>query len=122
VLFGGVLGVLDGVQFVAVREMGMMARLLVIAGLGVRRRLAMVLGRVLVVLRGFVVMVMNLMLGHVPVSLADVFVNPQNGDSNLFLPDDRSMYAGAVTPASRDRHVALVDWNVRSGSKTGRTT
>ena len=59
VLLGGMLGVLDRVQLVAVREMGMMACLFMVASLGVLRRLAMVRGRVLVVLSSFVVMVMN---------------------------------------------------------------
>jgi hypothetical protein len=72
VFLRGVLGMFDGVQLVAVREMGVVARLLVVAGLGVRCCLTVMLGSVLVMFGGFVMMVMYLVLGHVPISLAGV--------------------------------------------------
>ena len=64
VLLGRVLGVLDGVQLVSVREVRMVARLLVVARFGVMRGLAMMLGGVLVVLGGFLVMLMDVVVAH----------------------------------------------------------
>jgi hypothetical protein len=64
VLLGGVLGVIDGVQLVAVRELGVMAGLLVVARFGVGGGFAVMVGRVLVVLGGLVVVVMNLVIAH----------------------------------------------------------
>jgi hypothetical protein len=54
-----------GVAGVAVRGMGMMRRLLVIAGLVVFRRFTMMLGRVLVMLGGLMVVLGALVLAHV---------------------------------------------------------
>jgi hypothetical protein len=68
VLLRGVLGVLDGVELVAVREVRVMARLLVLAMLGMVRRLAMVLGGMLVMFGGLAMMVMHVVVGHVQIS------------------------------------------------------
>ena len=62
VLLGGMLLVLDGVQMMTVRDLGMMRRLFVIAGLVMLGGLAMMLGRVLVMRRGVLVMLMNLVI------------------------------------------------------------
>ena len=59
-----VLGMFDGVQLVPVREVRMVARLLVVAGFGVMGGLAMMLGGVLVVFRGFLVMLMDVVVAH----------------------------------------------------------
>jgi hypothetical protein len=63
-LLRGVLGVLDGVQLVTVREVSMVARLLVVAGFGVARGFAMMFGGMLMVLRGFVVVMMDVVVAH----------------------------------------------------------
>lgn len=62
--FGGVLVVLGGMQVMAVRDLGVVRRLFVIAGLVVLGRLAMVLGRVLVVFRSQGVVLVNFVIGH----------------------------------------------------------
>jgi len=54
-----------GVAGVAVRGMGMMRRLLVITGLVVFRRFTMMLGRVLVMLSGFLMVLNALVRAHV---------------------------------------------------------
>jgi hypothetical protein len=59
-----VLRVLDGVQLVAVRQMRMVAGLLVVAGLFVLRSFAMMHGRMFVMLRGFGVMMVDRMFAH----------------------------------------------------------
>jgi len=64
VLLRGVLRVLDRMQLVAVREVRVVACLLVVAGFGVVRGLAMMLGGVVVVLRGFAVVMMDVMVAH----------------------------------------------------------
>jgi hypothetical protein len=64
VLFRRVVVMLAGVERVPVRHFGMVGRFLVIAGLGVPCRLAMVLGGMLVVVRGLLVMLVNLMIVH----------------------------------------------------------
>jgi hypothetical protein len=64
VLLGRVLGMLDGVQLVAVRKVRVVARLLMVARFSVVGGLAMMLGGVLVVLRGFVVMMMDVVVAH----------------------------------------------------------
>jgi len=56
-------GVLDRVQFVAMREVRMMTCRFVVAGFGVLRRFAMMLGCLVQMLCSFVVMMMNLVLG-----------------------------------------------------------
>jgi hypothetical protein len=58
------LRVLDRMQLVAVRELGVMACLLVLARFRVRGGPAMVLGCVLVVLRGLMVMIVDVVLFH----------------------------------------------------------
>jgi hypothetical protein len=51
-------------QRVPMRRMGVMRRLLVVACLGMCRRLAMMPRRMLVMLRGFLVMLMNIVTTH----------------------------------------------------------
>jgi hypothetical protein len=57
-------GVLDRVQFVAMREVRMMTCRFVVAGFGVLRRFAMMLGCLVQMLCSFVVIMMNLVLAH----------------------------------------------------------
>lgn len=57
--------VMFGVAGVAVGGVGMMRRLLVIAGLVVLRRFTMMLGRVLVMVSGFLMVLNALVLAHV---------------------------------------------------------
>jgi hypothetical protein len=64
VLLRSVLVVFGGMQRVAVRHFGVMCGLLVIAGLGVLGSFAMVLGRMLVMVRGMFVMFVNVMAVH----------------------------------------------------------
>jgi len=52
------------VQRVTMRRMGVMRRLLVVARLGMCRRFAMMLRRMLVMLGGFLVMLMNTVTAH----------------------------------------------------------
>jgi len=56
VVFGGLFGVVFGLHMMAVRQVGMVAGLFVIAGLVVLRRRTMVLGGVLMMLRCIAVM------------------------------------------------------------------
>jgi hypothetical protein len=60
VLLGGVFVVLDGMQVMAMSDLGVMRSLFVIAGFVVLGRLAMMLGRVVVVERRLLVMLVNL--------------------------------------------------------------
>jgi hypothetical protein len=62
VLLRGVFGVLDRMQLVAMGQVRVMARLLVVARFGVLGRFAMMLGRLFEVLGRFVVVVMNFVL------------------------------------------------------------
>ena len=62
VLFRGVLGVLDGMQFMAMGQVRMMARLFVMAGFRMLGRFAMVLGSLFKVLGCFVVVMMDFVL------------------------------------------------------------
>jgi len=64
VFLGGVLVVLDGVQMMAVRDLGVMRSLFMIAGFVMLGGFAMMLGRVLMVLRGMLVVLMNLVIVH----------------------------------------------------------
>jgi hypothetical protein len=52
------------VQRVSMRRMGVMRRLFVVARFGMFRRLAMMLRRMLVMLGGFLVMLMNIVTAH----------------------------------------------------------
>jgi hypothetical protein len=63
VLLGRMLGMLDRVQLMTVGQMRMMTGRRMIAGLGVLGRFAMMLGSFFQMLRCFVVMMMNLVLG-----------------------------------------------------------
>src|SRR5262249_11228940 len=54
-----------GMAGVSVRDVGMMRRLFVIAGLMRRRRFTLVLGRLLVMLSGFLMVLRALVLAHV---------------------------------------------------------
>jgi hypothetical protein len=56
--------VLDGVQMVAVRDLGMMRRLFMIAGLMMLGGFAMMLGRVLMMICGMLVVLVNLVVVH----------------------------------------------------------
>jgi hypothetical protein len=64
VFLGGVLLVVGSVQVMAVRDLGMMSGLLMIAGFMMFGCLAMMLGRVLMMLRGVLVVLMNLVVVH----------------------------------------------------------
>jgi hypothetical protein len=64
VLLRRVVVVLDRVQVMAVSDLRMMRGLFVIAGFVVLRRLAMMLGRVLVVMRGFLMMLVDVVTAH----------------------------------------------------------
>jgi hypothetical protein len=64
VFLGGVLLVLGSVQVMAVRDLGMMSGLFMIAGFMMFGCLAMMLGRVLMMLRGVLVVLMNLVVVH----------------------------------------------------------
>ncbi|HEY7973402.1 MAG TPA: hypothetical protein VID96_10765 [Xanthobacteraceae bacterium] len=64
VFLGGVLLVLGSVQVMAVRDLGMMSGLFMIAGFMMFGGLAMMLGRVLMMLRGVLVVLMNLVVVH----------------------------------------------------------
>jgi hypothetical protein len=64
VLLSGMFGVLDRMQFVAMREVRMMACRIVVASLGMFCRFAMMLGCLVQMLCSFVVMMMNLVLAH----------------------------------------------------------
>lgn len=64
VLLGRVRVMIGRVQRVAVRDLGMMRGLLVIAGLVMLGGFAMMLGGMLVVMRGVLVMFVNLMIAH----------------------------------------------------------
>jgi hypothetical protein len=64
VLFGSMFGVIDRRQLVTMGEMGMMSGLFMIAGLREARCFAMVLGRVFVVLGGFVMVMMDAVFVH----------------------------------------------------------
>jgi hypothetical protein len=64
VFLGGVLVMLDGMQMVAVRDLGVMRSLFVIAGFVMFGRFAMMLGRVLMMLRGMFVVLVNLVIVH----------------------------------------------------------
>jgi hypothetical protein len=65
VLLRSVLVVLGGMQRMAVGYFGVMRGLLVIAGLGMFGGFAMMLGRMLVVLGGLFMMLVNLVLVHI---------------------------------------------------------
>ena len=62
VLFRSVLGVLDGMQLMAMGQMRMMARLFVMAGFSMLGRFAMVLGSLFEVLGRFVMVMMDFVL------------------------------------------------------------
>lgn len=64
VLFRSVFVVLGGMQRMAVGYFGVMSGLLVIARLGVLGSFAMVLGRMLMMVRGELVMFVNVMVIH----------------------------------------------------------
>jgi hypothetical protein len=64
VFLGGVLVMLDGVQMMAVRDLGVMGSLFVIAGFVMFGGFAMMLGRVLMMLRGMFVVLVNLVIVH----------------------------------------------------------
>ena len=64
VFLGGVLLVLGGVQMMAVRDLGIMGGLFMIAGFMMFGCFAMMLGRVLMMLRGVLVVFMNLVIVH----------------------------------------------------------
>ena len=64
VFLGGVLLVLGSVQVMAVRDLRMMSGLFMIAGFMMFGCFAMVLGRVLMMLRGVLVVLMNLVIVH----------------------------------------------------------
>ena len=64
VFLGGVLLVVGSVQVMAVRDLGMMSGLLMIAGFMMFGCLAMMLGRVLMMLRGVLVVLMNFVVVH----------------------------------------------------------
>jgi hypothetical protein len=64
VLLRSVLGMLDRMQLMAMRQMGVVAGLIVVAGFIVFGGLAVMLGRVLVVLGGFQVVMMDRVLVH----------------------------------------------------------
>lgn len=56
--------VVGGVQMVPMRHLGVMRGLFMVSGLVVLGRFAMVLGRVLVVVRGLVMMLVNVVIVH----------------------------------------------------------
>jgi hypothetical protein len=60
VLLRGVFVVLDGMHVMPMSDLGVMRRLFVIAGLVMLGSLAMMFGRMLVVVRGMLVMLVNL--------------------------------------------------------------
>jgi hypothetical protein len=60
VQLGGILMMLGGMQMVAVRDFRVMGGLFVFAGLVVLGSLAMMLGRLLVVMRGFFVVLVDI--------------------------------------------------------------
>jgi hypothetical protein len=62
VLFCGVLGMLDRVQLVAMRQVGVMAGLFVLAGFRVFGRFAMMPGGLVEVLGRFMMVMMNFVL------------------------------------------------------------
>lgn len=64
VFLRGVFGVFDRMQFVAMRKVRMMACRVVVTGLGMFCRFAMMLGCLVQMLCSFVVMMMNLVLAH----------------------------------------------------------
>lgn len=64
VFLGGMLGVFDRMQLVAVREVRMVTGRFVVAGFGMPCRFAMMLGCLFQMLCSFVMMMMNLMLAH----------------------------------------------------------
>lgn len=64
VLLRRVFVVLVGVQGMPVRDAGMMRGLFVVARLVMLRRFAMVLGRMFVMVRGMLVMLVNLVIVH----------------------------------------------------------
>jgi hypothetical protein len=64
VLLRGMFGVLDRMELVAMRKVRMMACRVVVAGLGMLCRFAMMLGCLVQMLCSFVVMMMNLVLAH----------------------------------------------------------
>jgi hypothetical protein len=64
VLLRSMLVMLGGVQRMAVGHFGVVRRLFVIAGLGVLGGFAMMLGRMLMMVRGMLVMFVNVMAVH----------------------------------------------------------
>jgi len=64
VFLGGVLVMLDGMQMVAVRDLGVMRGLFMIAGLVMFGGFAMMLGRILMMLRGMLVVLMDFVFVH----------------------------------------------------------
>jgi hypothetical protein len=64
VLLGGMLLVLDGMQMMTLRDLGMMRRLFIIASFVMLGGFAMMLGRVLMMRRGVLVVLMNLVIVH----------------------------------------------------------
>lgn len=70
-LFGGMLLVLDGMQMMTLRDLGMMRRLFMIAGFVMLGGFAMMLGRMLMMRRGVLVVLMNLVIVHSSLSGLD---------------------------------------------------
>ena len=64
---------LGGMQGMTVRDLGMMGGLFVIAGLVMHRRLAMMLGRMLVVFSRLLVMMVNIAHDALPGSATSAF-------------------------------------------------
>jgi len=64
VFLRGVLVMLDGMQMVAVRDLGVMRGLFMIAGLVMFGGFAMMLGRILMMLRGMLVVLMDFVFVH----------------------------------------------------------
>jgi hypothetical protein len=64
VFLGGMLLVLDSMQMMTVRDLGMMRRLFMIAGFVMLGGFAMMLGRVLVMRRGVLVVLVNVVIVH----------------------------------------------------------
>jgi len=71
VFLGGMLLVLDSMQMMTVRDLGMMRCLFMIAGLVMLGGFAMMLGRVLMMRRGVLVMLMNVVIVHSSLSGLD---------------------------------------------------
>jgi hypothetical protein len=105
VFLGGVLVMLDGVQMVAVRDLGMMCSLFMIAGFVMFGGFAMMLGSVLMMLRGMLVVLVNVVIVHRSLSglLGKAEALPRS--MNLF----RRRCVRSVPPpryAARPAHVA----------------